>query len=28
MDMDKDMDDKKPMDNLMIKPRNFLSVNF
>merc|ERR1712088_501738 len=28
MDMDMDEDDKKPMDNLMIKPRNFLSVNF
>merc|ERR1719189_2684751 len=24
--MDMDMDDKKPMDNLMIKPRNFLSL--
>jgi len=26
--MDMEKDDKKPMDNLMIKPRNFLSVNF
>merc|ERR1712083_461795 len=24
--MDGDMDEKKPMDNLMIKPRNFLSL--